>query len=59
MSTTSDMGLGHTRGHRAHADLSHQLHMYASSLVVGVLEVVDELRQVLDGIDVVVRRRAR
>ena len=49
--------LGDARGDRAHAHLGHQLHAHACVLV-GVLEVVDELREVLDGVDVVVRRRA-
>ena len=42
---------------RADADLGDQLHVHAGSRV-GVLEVVDQLRQVLDRVDVVVRRRA-
>jgi hypothetical protein len=41
----------------AHADLGHQLDADAGARV-GVLQVVDQLRQVLDRIDVVVRRRA-
>ena len=49
-------GLGHTGRHRAHADLRHQLHA-DRGLRIGVLEVVDQLRQVLDRIDVVMRRR--
>ena len=49
------VGLGHPRRHRAHAHLGHQLDRDAGVLV-GVLEVVDELGQVLDGIDVMVRR---
>ena len=50
------LGLGDTRGHRAHAHFRHQLHRNGSA-VVGVLQVMDELGNVLDGIDVVVRRR--
>ena len=50
------MRLGHARGHRADAHLGHQLHRNARPRV-DVLQVVDELRQVLDGIDIVVRRR--
>ncbi len=50
------VGLGDTRGDRAHADLGDQLHVDAGDRV-GVLEVVDQLSQVLDGVDVVVRRR--
>ncbi len=48
--------LGDSGSHRAHAHLGHQLHVDAR-LGVGVLEVVDELREILDGVDVVVRRR--
>ena len=48
--------LGDTRGDRADADLGDQLHVDAR-LRVGVLEVVDQLGEVLDGVDVVVRRR--
>ena len=55
-----DVGLrlGHAGGDGADADLGHQLHVHAGPRV-GVLEVVDELREVLDRVDVVVRRRAR
>ena len=45
-------------GDRADADLGDQLHV-DPRLRVGVLQVVDELREVLDRVDVVVRRRAR
>ena len=48
--------LGDTRGDRADADLGDQLHVDAG-LRVGVLQVVDQLGEVLDGVDVVVRRR--
>ena len=41
---------------RADPDLGHQLHRYVG-LRVGVLQIVDQLRQILDRIDVVVRRR--
>ena len=53
-----DVGLGlrHAGGHRAHADLGHELHVHAG-LRVGVLQVVDELLEILDRVDVVVRRR--
>src|SRR5690606_25052370 len=40
----------------AHAGGAHQLDV-DPRLRVGVLQVVDDLRQVLDGVDVVVRRR--
>ena len=50
------VGLRHAGGHRADADLGHQLHVDAGARV-GVLQVVDELLQVLDGVDVVVGRR--
>src|SRR6185369_4318804 len=48
--------LGHARRDRADADLGHELHR-DGRLRVRVLEVVDELREVFDRIDVVVRRR--
>ena len=48
--------LGHAGGDRADADFGHQLHADAR-VAVGVLQVVDQLRQVLDRIDVVMRRR--
>ena len=47
--------LGDTRGDRAHAHFRHQLHADAR-MDVGVLEVVDELREILNGVDVVMRR---
>ena len=50
------MGLGHPRGDRTHTHFRHQFHMHAR-FRVGILEVVDQLRQVLDGIDIMVRRR--
>ena len=50
------VGLGHAGRDRADADFGHQLDADARAMV-GVLQVVDELRQVLDGIDVVMRRR--
>ncbi len=46
----------YTRGNRADAVLADQLHVHAR-LRVGVLQVVDQLRQILDRVDVVVRRR--
>ena len=51
------VGLGHPRSDRADTDLGDQLHVDAGGRV-GVLQVVDQLRQVLDRVDVVVRRRA-
>ncbi len=50
------MRLGHARGDGADAVLAHQLHVHART-GVGVLQVVDQLRQILDRVDVVVRRR--
>ena len=50
------MPFRHAGGNRAHADLGHQLDADAR-VRVGVLQVVDELRQIFDRIDVVVRRR--
>ena len=51
------LGLGHARGDGADARGGHQFHRDAA---VGIdrLQVIDELGQVLDRIDVVVRRRA-
>src|SRR5205085_10994095 len=51
------LALADARGDRANPDFAHQLDRDAR-LPVDVLEVVDQLRQVLDRIDVVVRRRA-
>ena len=48
--------LGHAGRHRADADLGHELDVHPR-LGVGRLEVVDQLRDVLNGVDVVVRRR--
>src|SRR6185436_7324586 len=48
--------LGHTGRDRAHADLGDELDVHARRRV-GVLQVVDQLREVLDRVDVVVRRR--
>ena len=50
------VGLGHARRHRAHADLGDELHADAR-LRIAVLQIVDELGQVLDRVDVVVRGR--
>ena len=54
--TTIGVRLGNAGGDGADADLGHQLHADAR-LRVGVLQVVDELRQIFDRIDVVMRRR--
>src|SRR5205823_4933727 len=53
-----DVGLrlGDAGGDRAHAHLGNQLHAHARA-IVRVLEIVDQLRQVLDRVNVVVRRR--
>ena len=48
--------LGDARRHRADADLGDELHRHVG-LRVDVLQIEDQLRQVLDRIDVVVRRR--
>ena len=48
--------LGHTGGDGADAGLADQLDRHACA-GVGVLKIEDKLRQVLDGVDVVVRRR--
>ena len=48
--------LGHARRHRADADLGHELHRYVGARI-DVLQIEDQLRQVLDRVDVVMRRR--
>jgi hypothetical protein len=48
--------LGDAGGNRADAHFGHQLDRDVG-LLVDVLQVVDQLRQVLDRVDVVVRRR--
>ena len=48
--------LGHPGRDRAHPDLGYQLDVHPGRRV-GVLQVVDQLGQVLDRVDVVVRRR--
>ena len=48
--------LRHAGRDRADAELGDELHVHAR-LGVGVLEVVDELGEILDRVDVVVRRR--
>ena len=50
------MALHHSRRNDAHAILRDQLDTDAGAWVAG-LEVVDELRQILNGVDVVVRGR--
>ena len=50
------MRLGDAGGNRAYADFRDQLDRDAR-LRIDVLEVVDQLRQIFDGVDVVVRRR--
>jgi hypothetical protein len=50
------LGLRHAGGDGADADFRHQLHRDRGARI-GVLQVVDQLRQVFDRIDVVVRRR--
>ncbi len=49
-------GLDHAGGDRTHAGMADQLHRHQRGRV-DLLEVVDQLRQVFDRIDVVVRRR--
>ena len=50
------MRFRHARGHRTHAHFRHQLHRNPR-LRIDVLQIVDELRQILDGVNIVVRRR--
>ena len=50
------IGLGDAGGDGADADLGNQLHR-DQGLGIDVLQIVDELLQILDRIDVVMRRR--
>ena len=50
------MGLGHAGGDGAHAHFRHQFDADAR-VVVGVFQIVNQLRQIFDGINVVMRRR--
>ena len=50
------VGLGYTRGDRAHARFADEFHRNIR-FPVGTLEVIDKLSQILNRIDVVVRRR--
>ncbi len=50
------VGFGDAGGDGAHSGLGHQFDADADA-GVDVFEVVDQLRQVFDGVDVVVRRR--
>ena len=49
-------GFGHTRGHRADTHFRHQLDRDRCPRIA-VFQVVDQLGQVFDGIDIVMRRR--
>ncbi len=48
--------LRHARRDRADADFGDELHADAR-VAVGIFQVVDQLRQILDGVNVMVRRR--
>ncbi len=50
------MSFGNAGGDRAHADFGNQLHGDAS-LRIHILQVVNQLREIFDRVDVVVRRR--
>ena len=50
------VSLGHSGRHRADTGLGHQLHRH-QRLGIHLLQVEDQLREILDGVDVVVRRR--
>jgi hypothetical protein len=50
------VGLGDAGGDGADTDLGDELHADAGA-AVGVFQIVDQLGEVLDGVDVVVRRR--
>ena len=49
-------GLGYAAGHGAHAMLRNQLDRHAR-LGIGVLQVIDQLRQIFDRINVMMGRR--
>ena len=48
--------LGHPGGDRPHPGLGHQFYADAG-LAVGILQIEDQLRQIFDGIDIMVRGR--
>jgi len=50
--------LGNAGGNRADSDFGDELYGYLA-VRIGVFEVVDQLRQILDRIDVVMRRRPK
>ena len=50
-------GFRHTAGNCAHPRLRHQLHT-DSRMAVGVFQVENQLSQIFDGVNIVVRRRA-
>ena len=50
------MGFRDTCSNGSNTDFRHQLHVHTGPRV-RVLQIVDQLREVLDGVDVVVRRR--
>ena len=50
------MRLGNACGNRTYTDFRHQLHADPRSWI-GVLQVIDQLRQIFDRINVVMRRR--
>ena len=50
------LGLGHPGGNRAHSAGRHQLDRHLGARI-DLLQVIDQLRQVFDGIDIVMRRR--
>ena len=47
---------GYARGDRADADFGYELHVDARARV-GILKIVDQLRQILDRINIMMRRR--
>ena len=50
------LGLGHASGYRADANFGNQLDA-DRGLRIGIFQVMDELRQIFDRVDVMVRRR--
>ena len=50
------VGFGNARGDRSHAQLRDQLHAHGGARI-DALQVVNQLRQIFDAVDVVMRRR--
>ena len=50
------MSLGYAGGNRADTDFGHQLDADART-TVGIFQIMDQLCEILDGVDIMVRRR--